>query len=158
MAGYNAAQKSDERVKQVIKWNKDQALASVLWGAVAAVGQYTMLFLTIIGRIHVRFVNEAPVFAVDPRGPIVLTKDIALTSVWILTIAYGLLVMAVVYLRPRLSRRTWVAVAAVAIVLAVVAALAEPWWGLIILADFVALYPALRARAPGKGAAPSTEQ
>ena len=134
------------------QWNKDQALASVLWGAVAAVGQYTMLFLSIIGRIHVRFANEAPVFSVDPRGPIVLTKDSALTSVSILTILYGLLVMAVVYFRPGLTRKVWLAAAVLAIVLAAVAALAEPWWGLIVLADLAALYPALRAPARGTGA------
>ena len=131
------------------QWNKDQALAGVLWGAVAAVGQYTMLFLSIIGRIHVTFVHEAPVFSMDPRGPIVLTKDTALTSVWILTIAYGLLVMVLVYLQPRLSRRMWIAAGAAAIVLAAVAALAEPWWGLIVLAGFAALYPVLRPGPAG---------
>jgi hypothetical protein len=149
-AGYNAADQGNERVKQVIKWDKDKALAGVLWGAVAAAGQFTMLFLTVIGRIHVHFANEAPVFSVDPRGPIRLTKDIALASVWALTVAYGLLVVALVYLRPRLSKRVWLAVAVVAVVLAAVAALAEPWWGLIVLADFVALYPALGARTSGE--------
>lgn len=143
-------EKSDERVKQVIKWHKDQALASVLWGAVAAAGQFTMLFLSVIGRIHVRFANEAPVFSVDPRGPIRLTKDTALASVWAMTIAYGLLVIALVYLRPRLSRGLWFTVTIVTVALAVVAALAEPWWGLIILADLVALYPALRAHTSDK--------
>jgi hypothetical protein len=140
----------------VIKWQKDQALASVLWGAVAAAGEFTMLLLTIIGRIHVRFANEAPVFSVDPRGPIHLTKDTALASVWAITVAYGLLVMALVYLRPRLSRRLWLTVALVAVALAAVAALAEPWWGLIVLADFVALYPVLRARTPGQEPTHST--
>ncbi len=149
VAGYNASQHDVERVKAVNQWNKDQVLSSVLWGAVAAVGQYTMLFLSIIGRIHVTFVHEAPVFSVDPRGSIVLTKDTALTAVWVLTIAYGLLVMALVYLRPRLSRRMGIALAAVAIALAAVAALAEPWWGLIVLGDFAALYPVLRSPAPG---------
>jgi hypothetical protein len=133
-------------VKQVIKWDKDKALASVLWGAVAAAGQFTMLFLTVIGRIHVHFANEAPVFSVDPRGPIRLTKDTALSSVWAMTVAYGLLVVALAYLRPRLSRRLSLAVAMVAVGLAAVAALAEPWWGVIVLADFVALYPVLSAR------------
>jgi len=142
---------SAERVKQVMKWNRDQALASVLWGAVAAAGEFTMLFLTIIGRIHVAFANEAPVFSVDPRGPIVLTKDAALTGVWVLTIAYGLLVMILVYFRPRLSRRMWLTVALAAVALAVLAALAEPWWGLVILADFAALYLALTVRiSPGE--------
>jgi hypothetical protein len=140
----------------VIKWQKDQALASVLWGAVAAAGEFTMLLLTIIGRIHVRFANEAPVFSVDPRGPIHLTKDTALASVWAITVAYGLLVMALVYLRPRLSRRLWLTVALVAVALAAVAALAEPWWGLIVLADFVALYPVLRARTPSQEPTHST--
>jgi hypothetical protein len=146
-AGYNAPEKSSERVKQVIKWDKDQALASVLWGAVAAAGQFSMLFLTVIGRIHVRFANEAPVFSVDPRGPIRLTKDTALASVWAMTIAYGLLVIALAYVRPRLSRRLWFTVAIVAVALAAVAALAEPWWGLIVLADFLALYPVLGVRS-----------
>ena len=101
-------------MNNVIKWHKDQALASVLWGAVAAAGQFTMLFLTVIGRIHVRFANEAPVFSVDPRGPISLTKDTALGSVWIMTIAYGLLVTTLVYFRPRLRRGVWFTLAIVA--------------------------------------------
>lgn len=130
----------------MIKWDKEQVLASVLWGAVAAAGQFTMLFLTVIGRIHVSFVNEAPVFSVDPRGPISLTKDTALGIVWVMTIAYGLLVTALVYVRPRLSRAMWLTLAIVVAVLAVIAALAEPWWGLIVLGDLVALYPLLRAR------------
>jgi len=129
-----------------VKWNKDQAWVSVLWGAVAAAGQFTMLFLTVIGRIHVHFANEAPVFSVDPRGPIALTKDTALTSVWIMTIAYGLLVTTLVYFRPRLSRRARFTLAVVAVGLAVLAAMAEAWWGLIVLADFGVLYPVLRSR------------
>jgi hypothetical protein len=116
-----------------------------------------MLFLTIIGRIHVRFANEAPVFSVDPRGPIRLTKDTALASVWAMTIAYGLLVIALVYLRPHLGRRLRFAAAIAAVALAAVAALAEPWWGLIVLADFIALCPLLIARAPDKEPAHSTE-
>jgi hypothetical protein len=131
----------------VIKWDKDQAWASVLWGAVAAAGQFTMLFMSVIGRIHVAFVQEAPVFSVDPRGPIVLTKDSALGSVWIMTITYGLLVAALVYLRPHLRRWTGVTLALVAGGLAAIAALAEPWWGLIVLADLVALYPVLRTQS-----------
>lgn len=145
-------------MKQVSKRHKDQALASALWGAVAAAGQFTMLFLAIIGRIHVRFANEAPVFSVDPRGPISLTKDTALASVWAMTIAYGLLVIALAYLRPRLSRGMWFTVAIVAVVLAVIAALAEPWWGLIVLADFVVLYPVLRTRTPDEDPVQSTEK
>lgn len=130
--------------------HKDRALASVLWATVAAAGQFTMLFLTVIGRIHVHFANEAPVFSVDPRGPIVLTKDSALGSVWIMTIAYGLLVMALLYFRPRLSRGMWFTLAGLSVVLAVIAALAEPWWGLIVLADVVALYALLRASTPAE--------
>ena len=57
---------------------RENLLVSLLWAGVAAVGEFTMLFLSIIGRIHVTFANQAPVFAVDPRGPIVLTKDTAL--------------------------------------------------------------------------------
>ena len=112
-----------------------------------------MLFQSVIGRIHVRFVNEAPAFSVDPRGPIVLTKDSALTAVWLMTIAYGLLVIALLYLRSRWSRRAWLTAALLAIVLAVLAALAEPWWGLIALADFGVLY--LAHRAPGPAADPA---
>ena len=124
----------------------EQLLTSLLWGGVAAVGQYTMLFLTIIRRIHVRFVNDAPVFHVDPRGPIRLTKDTALTSVWILTVAYGLAVALLVYFRPRLSRGAWIAAGILAVVLSALAALTEPLWGLILLADFAALYPILAGR------------
>ena len=142
----------------MIKWHKDQVLASVLWGAVAAAGQFTMLFLTVIGRIHVRFANEAPVFSVDPRGPISLTKDTALGSVWVMTIAYGLLVTTLVYFRPHLSRGMWLTLAIVAAGLAVIAALAEPWWGLIVLADFVALYPVLRTRAQNDQPVQSTDK
>jgi len=141
-----------------MKWSRDQALTSVLWGAVAAVGQFTMLFQAIIGRIHVAFVDEAPVFSVDPRGPITLTKDTALTSVWVGTIAYGLLVIAVVYLRPRLSNGMRLMAALAAAALAVLAALAEPWWGLIILADFVALYLVLRTPGPSADPAQSTDR
>lgn len=151
-------EKSNKRVRQVTKWRTDQALASVLWGAVAAVGQFSMLFLSIIGRIHVGFSNEAPVFSVDPRGPVHLTKDSALASVWAMTLAYALLVMAVVYLRPSPSKRQCFALSLLAAALAAVVALAEPWWGLIVLADLVALYPVLRARTPDKEPTASTEE
>jgi hypothetical protein len=134
------------------KVRRDTALASLLWGAVAAVGEYTMLFLTIIQRIHVRFENEAPVFFVDPRGPIILTKDVALSTVWAVTVAYGILVTTVFYLRPRPRRAARVVLALAAIVLAAVAALAEPLWGLIVLADFLVLYPLLRAGEHGGAA------
>jgi hypothetical protein len=129
------------------KGKRDQLLTSLLWGGVAAVGQYTMLFLTIIRRIHVRFENDAPVFYVDPRGPIPLTKDSALSSVWVMTVAYGLLVALLVYFRPHPSRDARIAIGVLAVALSVVAALAEPLWGLIVLADFAALYPVLATNA-----------
>ncbi|HUT15738.1 MAG TPA: hypothetical protein VMY98_05790 [Anaerolineae bacterium] len=131
----------------MIKEQRDRLLTSLLWGGVGAVGQYTMLFLTIIERIHVRFVSDSPVFYVDPRGPIPLTKDTALSSVWIMTVLYGLLVTLVVYVRPRLARTSWIAVGSLVLMLSVIAALAEPWWGVIIAADFVALCPWLIRRA-----------
>jgi hypothetical protein len=129
------------------KGKRDQLLTSLLWGCVAAVGQYTMLFLTIIQRIHVRFENDAPVFYVDPRGPIPLTKDSALSSVWVMTVAYGLLVALLVYFRPHPSRGAWIAIGVLTVALSVVAALAEPLWGLIVLAGFAALYPVLATNA-----------
>jgi len=128
------------------KW--DRLLTSLLWAGVAAVGQYTMLFLTIIQRIHVRFVNDAPVFYVDPRGPISLTKDSALSSVWVMTVAYGLLVALLVYFRPQPNRGAWIAIGVLTVALSAIAALAEPLWGLIVLADFAVLYPVL---ATGRG-------
>jgi len=120
---------------------KERWLSSLLWGGVAAVGQYTMLFLTIIRRIHVRFANSAPAFSVDPRGPISLSKDSALVIVYALTLLYGLLVGVLVLLRPHPGRRTWIVAGVLAVALAILAALAEPWWGLIILVDALALYP-----------------
>jgi hypothetical protein len=123
---------------------RERWLSSLLWGGVAAVGQYTMLFLTIIRRIHVHFAQSAPVFYVDPRGPISLSKDTALMSVYAMTVLYGLLVGLLVYLRPRPGRLAWIVTGVLAVALAVVAALAEPWWGLIILADALALYPLLK--------------
>jgi hypothetical protein len=122
---------------------KDRVLTSLLWGAVAAIGQYTMLFLSIIRRIHVHFEHEAPVFSVDPQGVIPLTKDTALSSVWMMTIAYGLLVTLLVYFRPQPSRSAWILMGALAVTLSVIAALAEYLWGVIILASFIALYPVL---------------
>lgn len=129
------------------KGKRDLLLTSLLWGGVAAVGQYTMLFLTVIRRIHVRFENDAPVFFVDPRGPIPLTKDSALSSVWVMTVAYGLLVALLVYFRPHPSRGAWIAIGVLAVALSVAAALAEPLWGLIVVADFAALYPVLATKA-----------
>ena len=128
------------------RWQKDKVLASLLWGGVAAVGQYTMVFLSIIGRIHVHFPEDTPVFYVDPRGPIPLTKDTALSSVWIMTVVYGLLVTLVAYLNPRPRRGAWIALGALVVALSAIAALAEPLWGLIILVDFAALYPWLAGK------------
>ena len=128
------------------KGKRNRALTSLLWGGVAAVGQYTMLFMTIIQRIHVRFVNDAPVFYVDPRGPIRLSKNSALSSVWVMTVAYGLLVALLVYFRPHPSRGAWIAIGVLAVTLSAIAALAEPLWGLIVLADSVTLYPVLVTR------------
>ena len=129
------------------KEQRDRLLTSLLWGGVGAVGEYTMLFLAIIGRIHVRFVSDSPVFYIDPRGPIPLTKDTALSSVWIMTVLYGLLVTLVAFVRPRLARTSWVAVGSLVLMLSVIAALAEPLWGVIVVADFVALCPWLIRQA-----------
>jgi hypothetical protein len=125
---------------------REHALTSVLWGAVAAVGEFTMLFLTIIGRIHVRFENEAPIFFVDPRGPITLSKNSALSVVWIGTVVYGLLVTSLLYVRPRLARAAWIAVAGVAVGVVMLAALAEPLWGLIAALDWALLFAILAGR------------
>lgn len=125
---------------------RESVLTSLLWGSVAAAGQYTMLFLTIIQRIHVRFPAGVPEFYVDPRGPIHLTKDVALAAVWVLTIAYAVVVAITVYFRPHLSGRAWGAFRLLATASSGLAALADPLWGLIILADFALLYPLLRAR------------
>ncbi len=125
---------------------KERVLQSLLWGSVAAVGQYTMLFLSIVRRIHVRF-EGAPVFWVDPSGPIALTKDAALTGVWVMTAAYALLVGAIVYWRPRLTRRGWAGSALMAFALAVIAALAEPVWGAVVVADYLFLFPVFSSRA-----------
>jgi len=125
------------------RWQRDKILTSLLWGGVAAVGQYTMLFLAIIRRIHVRFVNDAPVFYVDSRGPILLTKNTALSSVLVMTVLYCLLVTLITYFRPQPDRNVWIAIGVLAVALSAVVALAEPLWGLIVLADFAALYPVL---------------
>lgn len=125
--------------------NRERLLTSLLWGGVAAAGQYTMLLLTIIQRIHVRFPAGVPEFYVDPRGPIRLTKDLTLRVVWALTIAYAAVVVILVYSRPQVnSRRAWVAFGFLAIAFSALAALADPLWGLIALADFALLYPILR--------------
>ncbi len=108
-----------------------------------------MLFLTIIQRIHVRFPAGMPEFYVDPRGPIRLTKDVALTAVWALTIAYAVAVAILVYFRPHPSRQALVAFGVLAMASSALLALADPLWGLIILVDFALLYPMLRDRAQG---------
>jgi hypothetical protein len=125
---------------------RDHVLSSVLWGAVAAMGQFTMLFLTIIGRIHVRFENESPVFLVDPRGPITLTKNSALAVVWVGTVLYGLLTAVLLYFKPRPSKSAWIALYSVAAVLALLAALAEPLWGLIVALDAALMFAVLARR------------
>jgi hypothetical protein len=125
---------------------RDRVLTSVLWGAVAAMGQFTMLFLTIIRRIHVRFEDEAPIFPVDPRGPITLTKNSALSGVWIGTVLFGLLVTVLLYVRPRPTRGAWIALAGVSAALVVLAAMAEPLWGLIVALNWVLLFAILARR------------
>ena len=123
---------------------RENLLASLLWGGVAAVGEFTMLFLSIIGRIHVSFANQAPVFAVDPRGPIVLTKDTALATVWGLSILYAVIVAVLTYLGPRRARSFRAPLIVGFLISSVVAALAEPLWGLALLASLAALYPLLK--------------
>jgi hypothetical protein len=128
------------------KRKRDRMLTSVLWGAVAAAGEFTMLFLTIIRRIHVRFENEAPVFFVDPRGPITLTKNSALSIVWIGTVLYGLLVAFLLYVKPRPAKVAWITVGSVAAGLVVLAALAESLWGLVVALDCALLFTILAGR------------
>lgn len=135
-----------ERRDLMTESTRDRVLKSLLWGGVAAAGQYTMLFLSIVRRIHVRF-EGAPIFWVDPSGPIALTKDSALTSVWVMTVAYGLLAVAIACRRPRPTRRAWTGIALLALALAVIAALAEPLWGLVVVADLLFLAPALSSWA-----------
>ena len=123
---------------------RENLLTSLLWAGVAAVGEFTMLFLSIIRRIHVSFANEAPVFAVDPRGPIVLTKDAALSVVWGLTVIYAVTVAAITYLGPSRVHRFRASLVVGFVIASVVAALAEPLWGLALLASLMALYPLLK--------------
>ncbi len=127
---------------------KETLLTSLLWGGVAAVGQFTMLFLSIIGRIHVTFVDEAPVFSVDPRGPIVLTKDSALAAVWALSITYSIAVAVMVYVGHIRTRNARALIVISFLIVALCAGLAEPLWGLALLASLGALYPLLRRPAP----------
>jgi hypothetical protein len=119
--------------------NRDKLLGSLLWAAVAACGQYTALFFTVIGRIQVSFVNGAPVFAVDSRGPIALTKDMALQAVWILTVLFSLAVFWVIYRRPVPTSRAWRLSGALAVGLAIAGGLAEPWWAVVLLGDAAVL-------------------
>jgi hypothetical protein len=125
---------------------RDRVLTSVLWGTVAAVGEFTMLFMAIIRRIHVRFENEAPIFFVDPRGPILLTKDSALSIVWTGAVLFGLLVAVLMYVRPHPTRVLWIALSGVAAALVVLATLAEPLWGLIVALDCALLFAILMGR------------
>ncbi len=121
---------------------RDQLLAAILWGAVAAMGQYTALFLSIIGRIHVSFVNQAPIFRVAPSA-VPLTKDLALQLVWALTIAFGLLAAGVVYRRPRPGKRSWVVLTLSVLLVSIAAGLIEPVWAGVVWLDYLALLPAL---------------
>jgi len=133
---------------------RERMCTSLLWGGVAAVGQYTAWFLSIIRRIHVRFADDvvageavgAPQFFVDARGPLVLSKDLALTIVWVVTVLYALLVAVLVYIRPCLSRRGLAVVVVLTVVFAIVAWLAEPLWGVSVLVDAVVLWPTLKSR------------
>ncbi len=131
----------------MVDGRRDRLLTSLLWGAVAAVGEHTMLFLAVIRRIHVRFENEAPVFYVDPRGPIALSKDSALSIVWLASIAFGVAVFLLMYFRLRVSRTATTAIAGAILLLAAVAALAEPLWGLAVLADAAVVYLILASSA-----------
>ena len=123
---------------------KENLLVSLLWAGVAAVGEFTMLFLSILGRIPVPFANQAPVFAVDPRGPIVLTKDAALATVWGLAILYAVIVGVMVHLGSDRVRPHRTVLIVCFVVSALVAALAEPLWGLALLVSLAALYPLLK--------------
>jgi hypothetical protein len=126
---------------------QDRVISGLLWAGVAAVGQFTALFLSIVGRIHVRFENEAPLFQVDPRGPIVLTKDSALRAVGLLTVLYAVLVFTIVCWRPVLGKRGLVLWAGMAIVCGTIAGLAEPVWGLTLALGLLLLVPLLRHTA-----------
>jgi hypothetical protein len=127
---------------------RDRILSSLLWGSVAAAGEHTMLFLSIIPRIHVRFEGQ-PVFWVDPRGPIALTKDAALSVAWLASLCFGLVVAAVGYWRPRPRRPGRTAVAACMVALSLVASLAEPLWGLAAVVDGMILLAMLGPGLPG---------
>ena len=117
----------------------ERVLTAILWGGVAATGEHTMLFLSIIRRIHVRFESDAPVFFVDPGGLIPLTKDMALAAVWLTAVGYGAVFAMAVYLRPRPSRSQWVVFAFLALAVAAVAGLTDLLWGVIALASGLAL-------------------
>jgi len=123
---------------------QDRVISGLLWAGVAAAGQFTALFLSIIGRIHVRFENEAPLFQVDPRGPIALTKDSALRAVGLLTVLYAALVFMIVCWRPVLGKRGLVLWVGTATVCATIAGLAEPVWGVTVAVGLLLLVPLLR--------------
>ncbi len=108
-----------------------------------------MLFLSVVGRIHVEFASGAPVFWMVPRGPVHLTKDSALTTVWVLTLLYGLLVFVLAYRRPNPDERVWAVTRVVGVIFAVALALAEPLWGLVGFADVVGM-EILRRLAAGR--------
>jgi len=124
---------------------RDRILSSLLWGTVAAAGEHTMLFLSIIRRIHVRFEGQ-PLFWVDPGGPIVLTKDAALAIAWLAALCFGLAVAVVTYWKPKPRRLGWTAVTVFIGALSLMAALAEPLWGLIAAVDGLILLAMLGAR------------
>jgi len=126
---------------------RDRILSSLLWAGVAAAGEHTMLFLSIIRRIHVRFEGQ-PVFWVDPSGPIALTKDVALAIVWLAALCFGLAVLWLAYWRPRPRRPALVAIAVSMLALSLAAALAEPLWGLIAATDGLIVLALLGVRLP----------
>ncbi len=128
---------------------RDKLLNSVLWGAVAACGQFTMLFLSVVGRIRVSFVSNAPSFAVDPRGAVALTKDTVLQLVWVLTILFSVMVFWVTYRRPRPTRRAWVVWGTLGFVLTIAGGLVDPWWAGILLVDGLIIAGVLRTALPG---------
>lgn len=121
---------------------QENLITAVLWGAVAAMGQYTAMFLSIVGRIHVTFA-DGPSFAVSPQGVLPLTKDLALQLVWLSTLAFGLIVAWAVYRRPRPGKHTWVVTTILVLLLSVVMGLIEPIWGLVVWMDYAAVTPAL---------------
>lgn len=142
--------------KRTASETRERWVAALLWGGVGIIAQYTALFLTIVQRIQVEFENQAPVISVTPSGPIALTWGAALAAVWAGTFAFGMLVVAAYVAERRPSRVQWLAGAMAALALAVIAALAEPTWGLVILADALVLAWVLRGKgAPGVKGSPA---